>query len=97
LSNTQTGPVEAIPGLWPSDRSKELATVSLLLGEGTNNIAEYLAAIEGLKKARSLGATEIKFRMDSQLVVEQITASRRSRDKEIAAAMLMVPIYSVKN
>src|SRR4051812_13789804 len=54
-------------------RGKELATVSQLLGRGTNNIAEYRAAIEGVKAARSLGATEIELRMDSQLVVRQIT------------------------
>lgn len=54
------------------DRGKELGTVSQLLGEGTNNIAEYRTKIEGLKKARSLGATEIELRMGNQLVVKQI-------------------------
>jgi ribonuclease HI len=54
------------------DQGKELATVSALIGQGTNNIAEYRAAIEGLKKAGELGATEIELRMDSQLIVEQI-------------------------
>jgi ribonuclease HI len=54
------------------DRGKELATVSAFIGQGTNNIAEYRAAIEGLKKAQSLGATEIELRMDSELVVRQL-------------------------
>lgn len=43
------------------DRGTELAMVSQLLGTGTNNIAEYRVAIEGLKTARSLGATEIEY------------------------------------
>jgi len=48
------------------DQGTEVSTVSVLMGHGTNNIAEYRAAIEGLKKARSLGATEIELRMDSE-------------------------------
>src|SRR5512141_1990627 len=54
------------------DKGTELWTVSALIGQGTNNIAEYRAAIEGVKTARSLGATEIELRMDSELVVRQI-------------------------
>jgi ribonuclease HI len=54
------------------DQGTEVSTVSVLMGHGTNNIAEYRAAIEGLKKARSLGATQIELRMDSELVVRQI-------------------------
>lgn len=65
------GPM-AIGASIQDDRGKELATVSQLRGGGTSNIAEYHAAIEGLKKARSLGATEIELRMDSELVVRQI-------------------------
>ncbi|MEP6958565.1 MAG: ribonuclease HI family protein [Nitrospirota bacterium] len=65
------GPM-AIGASIQDDSGTELATVSQLLGEGTNNMAEYRAAIEGLKKARDLGATDITLRMDSQLVVRQI-------------------------
>ena len=53
------------------DHGKELGTVGAFIGQGTNNIAEYRAAIEGVKAARSLGATEIELRMDSQLAVRQ--------------------------
>ena len=41
----------AIGATIQDDRGKELATVSQLLGKGTNNIAEYRAGIEGLKNA----------------------------------------------
>ena len=65
------GPM-AIGASIQDDHGTELGTVSALIGQGTNNIAEYRAAIEGLKAARSLGATVIELRMDSQLVVEQL-------------------------
>lgn len=50
----------------------EIGTVSLNLGHGTNNTAEYLSAIYGLRKALELGATEVDLFMDSQLVVRQV-------------------------
>ena len=42
------------------------------LGEGTNNDAEYLAIIEGLKKAKEWGLKEFELASDSQLVLKQI-------------------------
>ena len=33
-----------------NDHGTELGTVSALIGQGTNNIAEYRAAIEGVKE-----------------------------------------------
>ena len=68
------GPM-AIGASIQDDRGTELATVSQLLGKGTNNMAEYRAAIEGLKKAQSLGAREVELRMDSELVVRQINGN----------------------
>ncbi|MCY1141982.1 bifunctional RNase H/acid phosphatase [Actinoplanes sp. Pm04-4] len=43
------------------------------LGFTTNNVAEYTGLIEGLKAAIELGATEVDVRMDSKLVVEQMS------------------------
>ena len=43
------------------------------LGVTTNNVAEYTGLIEGLKAALELGATEVAVRMDSKLVVEQMS------------------------
>ncbi|SNY33917.1 bifunctional RNase H/acid phosphatase [Paractinoplanes atraurantiacus] len=43
------------------------------LGVTTNNVAEYTGLIEGLKAARELNATEVDVRMDSKLVVEQMS------------------------
>jgi probable phosphoglycerate mutase len=43
------------------------------LGTTTNNVAEYTGLIEGLKAARELNATEVDVRMDSKLVIEQMS------------------------
>ena len=43
------------------------------LGVTTNNVAEYEGLIAGLRAAIELGATEVEVRMDSKLVVEQMS------------------------
>jgi probable phosphoglycerate mutase len=43
------------------------------LGVTTNNVAEYRGLIAGLRAAVELGATEVDVRMDSKLVVEQMS------------------------
>ncbi|QBJ94944.1 bifunctional RNase H/acid phosphatase [Rhodococcus sp. ABRD24] len=43
------------------------------LGVTTNNVAEYRGLIAGLTAARDLGAREVDVRMDSKLIVEQMS------------------------
>jgi broad specificity phosphatase PhoE/ribonuclease HI len=43
------------------------------IGTATNNVAEYGGLIAGLAAALELGATEVDVRMDSKLVVEQMS------------------------
>ena len=43
------------------------------LGVTSNNVAEYQGLIAGLRAAKELGATEVDVRMDSKLVVEQMS------------------------
>lgn len=43
------------------------------LGVTTNNVAEYRGLIAGLQAAAELGATDVEVRMDSKLVVEQMS------------------------
>jgi broad specificity phosphatase PhoE/ribonuclease HI len=50
-----------------------LAERSAGLGTTTNNVAEYNGLIAGLSAAAELGATEVDVRMDSKLVVEQMS------------------------
>jgi ribonuclease HI len=43
-----------------------------LLGETTNNVAEYRGLLLGLRLARELGATEVEVVNDSELVAKQV-------------------------
>jgi len=43
------------------------------IGNATNNVAEYGGLIAGLQAARELGADDVEVRMDSKLVVEQMS------------------------
>ncbi|MEU4765371.1 bifunctional RNase H/acid phosphatase [Actinosynnema sp. NPDC023794] len=50
-----------------------LAERSAGLGVVTNNVAEYQGLVAGLRAAAELGASEVSVRMDSKLVVEQMS------------------------
>ena len=50
---------------------------SELLGETTNNVAEYRGLLLGLRRARELGATEVEVVNDSELVARQVTGEYR--------------------
>ena len=56
-----------------ADGETVLAEVFDGLGTATNNVAEYRGLIAGLEAAAGLGATEVDVRMDSKLVVEQMS------------------------
>jgi len=43
------------------------------IGVATNNVAEYQALLRGVERARALGATDVEFVNDSELVAKQIT------------------------
>lgn len=45
------------------------------LGESTNNVAEYTALVEGLRLALEKGVRDIRIRIDSELVVSQVTGA----------------------
>jgi len=63
------------------------------IGVATNNVAEYRAAIEGLKRAAALGATEVTLRSDSRLLIEQLAG--RFRVKNPTLQMLHAEVRSV--
>jgi ribonuclease HI len=48
-----------------------------LLGETTNNVAEYTALIQALTKAKELKASEVLVRSDSELLVKQMNGQYR--------------------
>jgi ribonuclease HI len=47
------------------------------IGETTNNVAEYTAALRGLRRASELGATDVLLRSDSNLLIRQLDGSFR--------------------
>jgi ribonuclease HI len=53
-------------------QGETLAERSTLLGETTNNVAEYRALLLGLEQARELGATEVEVINDSELIAKQV-------------------------
>ena len=55
------------------DAGAVLAERREYIGTATNNVAEYRGLIAGLEAARDLGAREVDVKMDSKLVVEQMS------------------------
>lgn len=53
------------------------------LGETTNNVAEYTAAIRGLERAAELGATDVVLRSDSQLLINQLSGRYRVKSEHL--------------
>ncbi len=45
------------------------------IGVATNNVAEYTALLRGVDRAAALGAHEVEFVNDSELVAKQITGA----------------------
>ncbi|BCB84088.1 hypothetical protein Psuf_014010 [Phytohabitans suffuscus] len=56
-----------------ANSSEVLAERAEALGIATNNVAEYSGLLAGLRAAADLGASEVEVRMDSKLVVEQMS------------------------
>jgi ribonuclease HI len=73
---------------------------SQAIGRTTNNVAEYRAAIFGLKKAKQLlGAkkaaqAELEMRMDSELLHHQLIGEYKLKDKDLIP--LFVEIWNLK-
>jgi ribonuclease HI len=51
-----------------------------LIGEATNNVAEYRALLLGIERGEALGATELELIGDSELVVRQVRGDYRVKD-----------------
>jgi ribonuclease HI len=57
-----------------------LVTLGKFIGNATNNSAEYMALILGLREAQKLGATKILIRGDSELVIKQMRGEYRVKN-----------------
>ncbi|WP_067572789.1 bifunctional RNase H/acid phosphatase [Nocardia acidivorans] len=72
-SRGNPGPAGYGAVVWDAARDHVLAERKEFLGVATNNVAEYRGLIAGLEAAAELGAREVSVRMDSKLVVEQMS------------------------
>lgn len=70
-----------------SDRSTVLAERRAALGIATNNVAEYRGLIAGLTAAADVGARTVAVRMDSKLVVEQMSGRWKVKHPD------MIPLH----
>ncbi len=74
-------PGKAGAGVWiKKEDGCEIARISRYLGEKTNNEAEYLALLLGLREAKRRGSNSIHIFTDSQLVEKQVKGIYRVRD-----------------
>jgi ribonuclease HI len=69
------------------EHGRKIETIGKFLGVTTNNQAEYRALIEGLQAVQRHGPDCVTVRMDSELVVKQMSGQYRVRHPEI------VPLY----
>ena len=76
-----------------NEAGKTIASFGVYLGIQTNNVAEYSALLEALKKAKHLGATEVECVLDSELIVRQMR--REYKVKEPHLQKLFIQVYNV--
>jgi len=83
-SRGNPGPAGFGAVVWSADRATVLAESKQAIGRATNNVAEYRGLIAGLTEAAELGATEVEVRMDSKLVVEQMSGRWKVKNPDMA-------------
>jgi ribonuclease HI len=76
------GPAAAASVLCSTD-GEVLAEASELLGEATNNVAEYRGLLLGIQRASELGATELEIVNDSELVARQLTGRYKVKHEDM--------------
>lgn len=77
------GPAGA--GVLLKDGKNTVKEIHKYLGDATNNVAEYSAAILGLQEASALGYKDAALHMDSELVSRQLKGEYRVRDENMKA------------
>jgi len=65
------------------DQGLRLRTFHRYLGEKTNNQAEYLALIDGLKAIADWKPDQLEVFLDSKLVVEQVNGAWKVKEPEL--------------
>jgi ribonuclease HI len=60
------------------------------IGKATNNVAEYTAVLVGLHLAKQVGASEIDYFVDSELVARQLSGDYRIKTPHIRSLFMQV-------
>ncbi len=75
-----------------------------LIGEATNNVAEYRAMLLGISRAAELGASEVELIGDSELVVRQLNGTYKVKDAalrglyaEVSDALRQFEDFSIRH
>ena len=76
-------------------KGKVVFQIGKYIGKTTNNQAEYQAVVFALEKAFELGATELEFNLDSELVVKQLSGEYKVKNHDLAQQFLK--IWNLKN
>lgn len=73
------------------DTNKELLkTYKEYIGNTTNNIAEYRAALKALEIAKELNAEIVHMNLDSELVVKQINREYKVKNEELGKIFIQI-------
>lgn len=65
------------------EEGEVVAELARGIGPATNNVAEYRAAIEGLRLAADRGAREVILKADSRLLIEQLAGRFRVKSAHL--------------
>lgn len=86
-----------------NDQGKVIQTGGFYLGEATNNQAEYMAVIRALQAIEKLITPssqlreEVKFKLDSKLVVEQISGRYKIKNAQLSQLAQQIKTILQKN
>jgi len=76
------------------EQKKQVGAYKKYLGETTNNIAEYNGVVLAMEEAKKIGAEELDFYLDSELVVKQLKREYKVKNPELAK--LFVRIFNMQ-
>lgn len=86
----------AIGAVIKDEKNKIVEEISKIIGETTNNQAEYQAILAGLEAAKKLGAEVVECFLDSELVVKQLRHEYKVKNKELAPLFVKVHNLSLQ-
>ncbi|HWR72967.1 MAG TPA: ribonuclease HI family protein [Nitrospirota bacterium] len=77
---SRNNPGEAGAGVYILQDGEPFERIARYLGQTTNNIAEYTAAIIGLEHAVKAGARRVRLFADSELLVKQVNGQYKVKN-----------------